>query len=53
MKGTRLKTFGLALLGGLALLFAGCGQQGQPTKGSLAINVQPADPGPSDGPERL
>ncbi|BCZ92850.1 hypothetical protein TthAA37_20390 [Thermus thermophilus] len=27
MKGTRLKTLGFALLGGLALLFAGCGQQ--------------------------
>ncbi|ETN89533.1 hypothetical protein TNMX_01340 [Thermus sp. NMX2.A1] len=29
MKGTRLKTLGFALLGGLALLFAGCGQQAQ------------------------
>ncbi|MEZ0348377.1 MAG: hypothetical protein ABWJ90_07690, partial [Thermus sp.] len=27
MKGNRLKTIGFALLGGLALLFAGCGQQ--------------------------
>lgn len=27
MKGNRLKIFGFALLGGLALLFAGCGQQ--------------------------
>lgn len=27
MKGNRLKTLGFALLGGLALLFAGCGQQ--------------------------
>ncbi|WP_193742585.1 hypothetical protein [Thermus thermophilus] len=27
MKGNRLKTLGFALMGGLALLFAGCGQQ--------------------------
>lgn len=30
MKGNRLKTLGFALLGGLALLFAGCGQQAAP-----------------------
>ncbi|UZX15802.1 hypothetical protein KQ693_01790 [Thermus sp. PS18] len=29
MKGNRLKTLGFALVGGLALLFAGCGQQVQ------------------------
>jgi len=29
MKGNRLKTLGFALAGGLALLFAGCGQQAQ------------------------
>ncbi|ULR40937.1 PEGA domain-containing protein [Thermus sp. NEB1569] len=28
MKGVRLKAFGVALLGALALIFAGCGQQG-------------------------
>lgn len=50
MKGVRLKAFGVALLGALALLFAGCGQQGSgggsaqaPTKGSLTVNVTPAD----------
>lgn len=49
MKGVRLKAFGIALMGALALLFAGCGQQGgqqggqQPTKGSLTVNVTPAD----------
>ncbi|SDF52081.1 conserved repeat domain-containing protein [Thermus arciformis] len=48
MKGVRLKAFGVALLGALALLFAGCGQQGgggtqAPTKGSLTVNVTPAD----------
>jgi len=50
MKGVRLKAFGVALLGAFALLFAGCGQQGSgggsaqaPTKGSLTVNVTPAD----------
>jgi uncharacterized repeat protein (TIGR01451 family) len=47
MKGVRLKALGVALLGALALMFAGCGQQGggsqAPTKGSLTVNVSPAD----------
>jgi uncharacterized repeat protein (TIGR01451 family) len=47
MKGVRLKALGVALLGTLALMFAGCGQQGGgsqvPTKGSLTVNVSPAD----------
>jgi uncharacterized repeat protein (TIGR01451 family) len=47
MKGVRLKALGVALLGALALMFAGCGQQGggsqAPTKGSLTVNVIPAD----------
>ncbi|WP_172959880.1 PEGA domain-containing protein [Thermus scotoductus] len=45
MKGNRLRTLAFALVGGLALLFAGCGQQAQlaPTKGNLAVNVTPAD----------
>ena len=46
MKGVRLKALGVALLGALALMFAGCGQQGggsqAPTKGSLTVNVSPA-----------
>lgn len=48
MKGVRLKAFGVALLGALALIFAGCGQQSgggaqAPTKGTLTVNVTPAD----------
>jgi len=47
MKGVRLKALGVALLGALALMFAGCGQQNggsqAPTKGSLTVNVSPAD----------
>ena len=47
MKGVRLKALGVALLGALALMFAGCGQQGggspASTKGSLTVNVTPAD----------
>ncbi len=47
MKGVRLKALGVALLGALALIFAGCGQQGggstQAPKGSLTVNVAPAD----------
>jgi uncharacterized repeat protein (TIGR01451 family) len=47
MKGVRLKALGVALLGALALMFAGCGQQGggsqAPTKGSLTVNVSPAN----------
>ena len=44
MKGVRLKALGVALLGALALMFAGCGQQGGgSTKGTLTVNVSPAD----------
>lgn len=49
MKGVRLKALGITLLGVLALLFAGCGQQGggggnqTPSKGTLTVNVTPAD----------
>lgn len=48
MKGVRLKALGVALLGALALIFAGCGQQGggstqASTKGTLTVNVTPAD----------
>ncbi len=48
MKGVRLKAFGVALLGTLALIFAGCGQQSgggaqPPTKGTLTVNVTPSD----------
>lgn len=48
MKGVRLKAFGVALLGALALIFAGCGQQGgggaqAPTKGSLTVNITPSE----------
>lgn len=45
MKGTRLKTLGFALLGGLALLFAGCGQQAAPPPQAdrvLSVTVTPA-----------
>ena len=41
MKEKRLKTLGLALLGALALLFAGCQQQGgQPPQGPTTVAVE-------------
>jgi uncharacterized repeat protein (TIGR01451 family) len=43
MKGVRLKALGVALLGALALMFAGCGGSPAPTKGSLTVNVSPAN----------
>ncbi|MCS7219654.1 MAG: hypothetical protein NZ846_11955, partial [Thermus sp.] len=45
MKGVRLKALGVALLGALALLFGGCGQQGSGggQKGTLTVNVSPGD----------
>lgn len=49
MKGNRLKTLGFALLGGLALLFAGCGQQGgtQPGDGRVeTVGIDLGQPGP-------
>lgn len=51
MKGVRLKALGIALLGALGLLFAGCGQQGQPTPqtGTLQVTVQDQGGSPIQG----
>ncbi|WP_114313186.1 carboxypeptidase regulatory-like domain-containing protein [Thermus caldifontis] len=51
MKGVRLKALGLALLGALGLLFAGCGQQqpGQPQTGTLEVTVQETNGAPIQG----
>lgn len=51
MKAKRLKTLGFALLGGLALLFAGCGQQASPGTGGggavTSVGIQLPLPGPN------
>jgi hypothetical protein len=54
MKARRLKTLGFALLGSLALLFAGCGQQagggtGNGAVTSVGIQLPPPPPGGYNG----